>query len=220
MICASTFDGFAFVFFSVLFCGFAMFHVREKDVVQHRDKVDVENLILDGKKVEVDELRRRPDAPVDHVDFDEFGVDLFGALLERLPLHHTDTVEEQRDAYRRHDQLIHQYLFGHREQIAPWQVAVQVFIKVVMQRAHRYPDNSQPGPSGPVVPLRQTVAAVLDLLLYQIPDRHQTTRSHGVRNEEVLPEGLVEVLRALHRGRDLRYLSPFVLRAHGPHLQQ
>lgn len=46
-------------------------NIAQKDIIKHRDHVDVKHSILQWNKVEIDELRRWPNQPVGDVNFEE-----------------------------------------------------------------------------------------------------------------------------------------------------
>lgn len=79
--------------------------VAQKDVVEHRDQVDVKNAVLQRNEEEVDELGWRPHQPVSQVNRHELGPQNFIRLAQRLSSKEERGVEVMQNEHRTHDYL-------------------------------------------------------------------------------------------------------------------
>ena len=64
---------------SIKFLVWLVLHIRQEDIPEDGDEVDIKDAILGGDQSEVDRLARRPDDPVKQVDGGELGLELLPA---------------------------------------------------------------------------------------------------------------------------------------------
>lgn len=111
-----------------------MLNVRVDRVPDDVDEVNIDGAELGRQIIEVDRLRRRPDAPVDQIDGRKFGAELLQALAHCVPLQSAHSRNESEGEKRRSDSLIPKNLAQHRRSIRRFVKMIEHLVERVHHR--------------------------------------------------------------------------------------
>lgn len=164
-----------------------VFDVREEYIVQHCHEIHINDPILWRQVVKIEKLCGRPNNPIGDIYSYEFRLKFFCALLVVFCVHPTGRVEEGRNAYRRHDQLIVENFdccnFDSRTGIC----SIQPAIEIMMQRTLSCTNHKHFCIPCPIESLRWSWLriTVFDFLWHQITDRHQHARTDYIGRQQI-----------------------------------
>lgn len=159
-------------------------HLGGENVVAETDDVVVEDAVVGGDPVEVDELRHRPHRPLGGIQLPGLLLDLLPHLVLALPLQQAQRDEERRDVDGRADQLVEHNLLGHHAHAAPGHPSIQHLVPKVTDYAHCHTANGHVSGAGGLEPF-DLLAIDLQMLFQHISHAAECQGDAHVGEEQV-----------------------------------